>query len=389
MKFTVNRLQRHNMKKSFFILGLLLVFLVSCNNEQQKKEIIDSLTHAQKNDYATYFKIYREEGFCALVTYTNKDRTDSLVYVLYANEKPNLNFTPFYIKTPLKNAAVLDAFFIGALNNLQSLDYITAVDNSDYVYNPIIKKKCAENRVQQLSKSGVLNIEQTLVCKPNVIFINPSGDTKKDFDPRLLKANIIPVVCADYFENNPLGRVEWVKALALFFNVEERADSLFTTIEKNYLQLQSLTDTCIKRPTVFSELKTGDVWFVPGGKSTTSQLFKNAGANYIFNDNDKTASVSLNMEQVISKAINANFWLNLHYCNTKTDVIKEDKRYDVFNAFKKGNLYNNNALVDETGGNAYWESGLNHPDELLADLIKIFHPTLLPNHTLKYYKQLK
>ena len=120
-----------------------------------------------------------------------------------------------------------------------------------------------------------------------------------------------------------------------------------------------------------------------------AQLLKNAGADYIFKDNDKTASLSLNIEQVISKAVDADYWVNLHYSNTASDVIKQDKRYGIFNAYKKGNLYNNNALVDETGGNAYWESGLNHPDELLADLIKIFHPNLLPNHTLKYYKQLK
>ena len=155
------------------------------------------------------------------------------------------------------------------------------------------------------------------------------------------------------------------------------------------MQLKNRTDTCINKPTVFTELKTGDVWFVAGGKSNMAQLLKDAGANYVFSDNDKTGSLSLNMEQVISKATDADYWLNLHYSNTTADVIKQDKRYGVFNAYKKRNLYNNNALVNETGGNAYWEYGLNRPDELLEDLIKIFHPTLLPKHTLKYYKQLK
>src|ERR1700752_747935 len=176
------------MKKSILILSLILFFCISCNTEQKKKETIVSLTHTQQNAYATYFKIYKEEGFSALVTYINTEKTDSLVYLLYSNEKPNLNINAYYIKAPLKSAAVLDAFFIGALSNLNCLDYITAVDNSDYVYNPIIKKKCGNNIVKQLSKSGVLDIEQTLVCKPDAIFINPSGDTKKDFDPRLLKA---------------------------------------------------------------------------------------------------------------------------------------------------------------------------------------------------------
>ena len=307
------------MKKVALIYIAICFFLISCSTEQKKNGVISSLIHSQKNNYASYFKMYKEEGFSALVTYINTEKTDSLVYILYRNEKPRLNFNAYYIKTPLKSAAVLDAFFIGALHNLNCLDYISAVDNSDYVYNPIIKKKCVENKVKQLSKSGVLDIEQTLVCNPEAIFINPSGDSKKDFDTRLLKANIIPVVCADYYENNPLARVEWVKALALFFNKEQQADSLFSSIEKNYLQLESMTDTCKNKPTVFTELKTGDVWFVPGGKSNMAQLLKNAGANYVFKDNDKTASLSLNIEQVISKAIGVDYWLNLHYANTAAD----------------------------------------------------------------------
>lgn len=371
------------------LLVSCLLFLSSCGTQKSNKENIAFLSHPQKNSYASYFKIYKEETFSALVTYINTEKTDSVVYVLYKNTKPELNLKAYYIKTPVSSVASLGSVFVGALNNLQCLNYITAVDNADYICNPLIKEKCANNTVQQLSKNGVLNIEQTLVCKPDIILANPSGDLKKDFDARLLKANITPVLCADYYENYPLARAEWAKAFALFFNVEQKADSLFASIEKNYLELKNRADTCTNKPTVFSEIKTGDVWFVPGAKSNMATLLKDAGAAYIFTDNDKTGSLSLNLEQVIDKAIHADYWLNLHQSNSIEDLIKQDKRYEVFNAYKKHNLYNNNAMVNEAGGNAYWEYGLNHPDELLADLIKIFHPAFLPNHTLKYYKQLK
>ena len=380
-----------NKKQSTFFLSLVFWFLLltSCGTQQKSKENTPSLSHPQKNSYASYFKIYKEEEFSALVTYINTDRTDSIVYILHKNEKPKLKGNAYYIKVPVSSAACLVSVFVGALNNLQCLNYITAIDNADYICNPLIKEKCINNTIQQLSKNGVLNMEQTLVCKPEIILTNPSGDPKKDFDARLAKANIIPVVCADYYENYPLARAEWCKAFALFFNAEQKADSLFSYIEKNYLQLKSMADTCKNKPTVFTELKTSDVWFVPGAKSNMATLLKDAGADYVFTDNDKTGSLSLNLEQVINKAVNADYWLNLHQCNNAEELIKQDKRYEVFNAYKKRNLYNNNAMVNEAGGNAYWEYGLNHPDELLADLIKIFHPDLVPNHTLKYYKQLK
>lgn len=380
------------MKQKYSLLLFLvscLLLLASCGTQQKSKENIASLSHPQKNNYASYFKVYKEDNFSALVTYINTEKTDSVVYILYTKTKPELNLKAYYIKTPVSSVACLASVFVGALNNLQCLKYITAVDNADYICNPFIKQIRADSTIQELCKNGALNIEQTLVCKPDIILANPSGDPKKDFDARLLKAGVTPVLCADYYENYPLARAEWAKAFALFFNAEQKADSLFAYIEKNYLQLKSMTDTCTYKPTVFSEIKTGDVWFVPGAKSNMAILLKDAGATYIFTDNDKTGSLSLNLEQVIDKAIQADYWLNLHQSNRAEDLIKQDKRYEVFNAYKKRNLYNNNAMLNEASGNDYWENGLNHPDELLADLIKIFHPALLPNHTLKYYKQLK
>jgi iron complex transport system substrate-binding protein len=59
-----------------------------------------------------------------------------------------------------------------------------------------------------------------------------------------------------------------------------------------------------------------------------------------------------------------------------------------FRAYQIGAMYNNNARLNEYGGNDYWEGGLANPDVVLADLIKIFHPELLPDHELVYYRKL-
>ena len=38
--------------------------------------------------------------------------------------------------------------------------------------------------------------------------------------------------------------------------------------------------------------------------------------------------------------------------------------------------------------NDYWESGVANPQSVLADLIRIFHPVLTPDHKLFYYRKL-
>ncbi len=373
--------------KNYLIQSVLLVFLFfSCTTETHT-EI--KLAPPQQNKYASFFNICKQDSFSVLITYLNTAKTDSAIYVLYKGTKPQLNLRANYIKTPCQKVACLSTTFVGFIARLEAVEKIKAVDNIDFISNAMVRYLNAEGSVKQLSKSGQLNIEETLMSGVQVIFTNPSGDKKKDFDKRLIEAEIIPVVCADYFENHPLGRAEWIKAIAPFFGEEHKADSLFAETEKKYIALKSSADTCVHKPTVFTELKTSDTWFVSGGKSSLAQFLNDAGANYLWKENGKTEVTALNMEQVIQKALNADYWINLHVCNSANELLKMDKRYGEFKAFKTGNLYNNNGMLNEKGGNDYWETGLCNPDQILSELIKIFHPNLQADTKLKYYKQLK
>ncbi len=371
------------------VFGLFLFvgsLFFSCSNDVKDNSV--SQATAEKNSYASYFKIQKSKDHSVLTTYLNFERTDSVVYVLYKEQRPECKADAF-VKTPVKDVACLTSVFVGFLNRLEVLQEIRAVDNMDFICNAQLLYLHAEGSVKELSKSGQLNIEQTLMSGVTTLFVNPGGDKNRDLDKRLLEANIVPVLSADYFEDHPLGRAEWIKVFGLFFGLEKKADSLFAVTEKNYLALKQSADTCYYKPSVFTELKTNDTWFVAGGKSSLARLFSDAGADYIWKDNGKVNVTALNMEHVVQKALNADFWINLHLSNSANDILHADKRYGEFKAFKNGNLYNNNAWQNPKGGNAYWENGLCNPDQVLADLISIFHPNLQAGRKLIYYKQLK
>ncbi|UZJ40181.1 hypothetical protein OO006_07285 [Prosthecochloris sp. SCSIO W1101] len=86
----------------------------------------------------------------------------------------------------------------------------------------------------------------------------------------------------------------------------------------------------------------------------------------------------------------ADFWVNTHFRVTDLDGLLEiDERYRLFSSVKKGMVYNNNNYRFENGRNRFWDSGMVEPHVLLADLITIFHPEVLPDHTLKYYRRLE
>ena len=130
-------------------------------------------------------------------------------------------------------------------------------------------------------------------------------------------------------------------------------------------------------------------WYMSGGKSFQAKLFKDAQGYYLWADSPKESGMPLNIETVIEKAINADVWLNTNSINSLEEIKSSDERFTAFKAFKSGRVFNFNKRVNISGGNDYWESGVVHPDWILRDLIKIFHPIMAKDYEFIYYQQLK
>lgn len=65
----------------------------------------------------------------------------------------------------------------------------------------------------------------------------------------------------------------------------------------------------MKRPTVISEKKYGASWFMPAGESYMANLFRDAGADYLFKNLSGSGSKPLAFETVLNEAIHADRWL--------------------------------------------------------------------------------
>ena len=232
-------------------------------------------------------------------------------------------------------------------------------------------------------------MEQALDLNPDLIMTYAVGAADSDAQPKLLEAGLKVVVNAEWLDTSPLGRAEWGKFLALFFNREGVAEAMFAKTATSYEKLAAQAATVKTKPTVFTDTDYQGTWYVPGGQSFGAHFLADAGATYLWADDKATGSSPLAFEAVFDKAKEADFWLNQGYIANLKDLQAADARYADFAAFKKGNVWNNNARANANGGNDYYESAIAHPDVILADLIKILHPELLPDHKLVYYQQLK
>jgi iron complex transport system substrate-binding protein len=177
--------------------------------------------------------------------------------------------------------------------------------------------------------------------------------------------------------------------MAALVNREDTVNKKFDSVEKAYNDLVQLTKKAATHPRVIIGMPFKGTWYTPAGESYMAQFLKDAGAGYQWADTKGTGSLALNFETVAPEALKADYWMNLAQVDTKKEVLGKDLRYAGFKPFATNGIYNNTLRVNDTGANDYWESGVIDPETILADMIHILHPELLPNHELVYYKQMK
>jgi iron complex transport system substrate-binding protein len=266
---------------------------------------------------------------------------------------------------------------------------LVGVDSITYTNTQaVIDKYDAGNLAAVSPNFGELNTELLIDLQPGLIMAQRFDDTDTVY-PALQAAGLPVVLNADFLDTTPLGQAEWGKYISLFFNTEARAQEAFDGVATRYNDLAKLAATAEEQPTVFANTPYQGSWFMPGGESYLAQFFADAGAAYIWADDTSTGSIPLDFETVFDKASDADFWVNAgFFWQKKADALAEDDRFDQFAAFNNGNVYTNNGHVNANGGSDYFETGVANPDLILADLVKIFHPDLLPDHQLYFYRQL-
>ena len=293
------------------------------------------------------------------------------------------------IEVPVKSIVTMSTTFLPHIVGQGLLDRLVGVDSINYTNTPEVIAKYDAGKLAAVSPNfGEINTELLIDLQPGLIMSQRFDDTDKVY-PALQAAGLPVVLNADFLDTTPLGQAEWGKYISLFFNTEAVAQKAFDGVATRYNDLAKLAASAEAQPTVFANTPYQGSWFMPGGKSYLAQFFADAGAAYIWADDTSTGSIALDFETVFDKASDADFWVNAgFFWTTKADALAEDDRFKDFAAFKSGQVYTNNGHVNANGGSDYFEKGVTNPDLILADLVKIFHPDLLPDHELYFYRQL-
>jgi iron complex transport system substrate-binding protein len=214
---------------------------------------------------------------------------------------------------------------------------------------------------------------------------------------------VIDLLCERYpwfpkvlriFSMGDLGQIElFCSSLSLgtaSYIMETRklsTQDIFDGIEKRYNDIKALAAKSTTRPTVFSGEMHSGTWHAVGGKNYLAQIFRDAGANYVIQD-EETAGENLEFEKMYALAADADYWriLNSFPGDFSYEALKSSEpRNELFKAFKDRKVIYCNMKQQP-----YYEITPVQPDVLLKDFVAIFHPELVESdYQPTYYKLLK
>jgi len=381
-----------------------LIFLGACQNSSTEKEVQetknpsseitltqDSSLRKSNIKYAQNFNIQDFKNY-KLLTVRNSARGsfDSLQYILLEKNAPKPKGFEEHqiIRTPVQRVICLSATQIAMVDELGKVETIVGISNKNYVINSKVQQQLQTGKTLEFGEANMLNEELVLSTNPDVILVSSGVGNSLPILEKMQKMGIKILVDADWLETTPLGRAEWLKLYGILYNFEKEANQKFTEIETNYKQLKNKIGD-ISKPTVMTDIPYKGTWYRAGGKSYIAHFLVDAGADYLGKDNTEIGSIPTDFETFYQIGLEADFWINLSIMESKKMLLDRDKRLGVFKAFQEDNLYNYNARTNKDKLNEYFETGIINPDKILADLIAIFHPEILPNHQLYYYKKLE
>lgn len=290
------------------------------------------------------------------------------------------------VRVPITSTICMTALQLSNFTILDAHDVVKGLTGTKNLFNEDILQRVKDGRIVKIGMEGNFDTEMVLAANPQVIFISPS---KRGGYDAIKETGITLVPHLGYQELNPLGQAEWMKFIGMFIGKEREANEVFAGIEGRYQQLKSQTSNLKPedRPTVTSgEMHYGN-WHAVGGKNYLAQIFRDAGADYVIND-EETSGENLEFEKMYALAANADYWriLNSFPGEFSYEALKAaEPRNELFKAFKERKVIYCNMKQQP-----YYEISPVEPDVLLKDFVAIFHPELVePDYKPKYYKLLK
>lgn len=311
--------------------------------------------------------------------------TISRLLILRGGQSAPEGFSGQKIEGEARRIVCMSSTQIAMLDALNALDRVVGVSGLRFISNP--KIQAGKDTIADVGYDSAIDYELLLSVNPDLVMLY-GVDGSHPMEPKLRELAIPFIYVGEYLEESPLGKAEWMVPVGEIIGKREEAEKIYAKIPERYDSLRTLARNMPRKPKVMLNTPYNDSWVMPSVKSYGVTLITDAGGEYLYPQNTSSSSVPVDLEQAYLLMNRADAWINLGQYDSAADIIRALPKFADTKPVVSGNLWNNNLRSTPGGGNDYWEGGIVHPDLILRDLIKIFHPSALPGEPFVYYKKL-
>ena len=379
------------MKKTvYFILLSAATFLISCASNTTG---IDAYTETlYKPSYASGFEIVGAEGRQSTLLkvfnpWQGAENTETTLFIVRNGEKIPAGFTGQVVKAGARRIVCLSSTYVAMLDALGQADRVVGVSGRNYISNKYVTTH--PEAVADIGFDGNIDYELLLAQRPDLVLLfGVSGAS--GMESKLLEMGIPFCYIGEYLEESPLGKAEWLVAIAEITDSREKGEAVFEPVPERYDALRAkVAAATSKHPKVMINTPYAGSWFMASTESYVARLIADAGGDYIYEKNTSNRSLPIDLEEAYLLASSADVWLNVGPCNTLAELTAQNPKFAGIPAVRNRMVFNNNRRQTPAGGSDFWESGVIHPDLVLRDLSLILGGKPAEEGELHYYKRLE
>ncbi|QFJ55963.1 ABC transporter substrate-binding protein [Pseudobutyrivibrio xylanivorans] len=306
--------------------------------ESDEEIILEDLTYvgSLKLDYATQFTVdYYKDAVGNIETFINIGEGENLEQYLFMDEDK-------LDKTYLVSTSVMDLISkIDALDNIR----FSGTDSKDW-YIKAAKEKMSSGDILYAGKYSAPDYELLLSEGCNFAIENTMIYHNPEVKEKLEELGITVLVERSSYEQNPLGRLEWIKLYGVLFDKLDEATAFFEDQESRIKEISKSANTK-KTVAFFSISSNGQVVVRKPGDYITSMISM-AGGNYVpaeleAAEDNALSTQKITMEDFYLQAKDADI---LIYNSTiegelsdVTELLSKAEILEGFKAVKSDNVY--------------------------------------------------
>ncbi len=376
----------------FLLLGVSCSFNKNLEARNEAANTLDSLdfNHLVEVKFAKKLRVSNYPNYkeVHVINPFANDTIASYIFALWQTKLPEkLEQKGTIVRVPIRSIVCLSSTHVGALSLLDCRDKILGTTNTTHYWDEEVNKLIASGKIKEVGKGLNVDVELITSLMPNVVIKNDHSKNLKEYELDALGINTL--FYNDWREGDLLSRAEWLKMMGMLFCKNNIADSIFTDITERYNDTKELAKQAKNTPQVLMAQDIKGTWYVPGSESYVPSMLQDAQVKTETIEGVGT-SMPCSFEKVYETHRNSPYWISLKggMVSTLQEFGSMSEHYKEFAAFRSGNIFFNNKRVKPQGGNDFWETGAYKPDVILKDLVRIFHPELLPDYETYYWRKL-